>query len=84
MPQGKVVWFSPKKGYGFIRPDGMPTDDNSGDMFVHYTDIRSEGFRSLNCGDVVSYDVITPSNKAKLQANNVRVINRAQGSHKNN
>ncbi len=48
---GRVVWFD-AKGYGFIRPD-----DGGKDLFVHYTSIRAEGFRMLNDGDRVEFDV---------------------------
>jgi cold shock protein len=49
--EGRVKWFNDKKGYGFIE-----TKDQ-GDVFVHYSAIASEGFRSLTEGDRVSFDV---------------------------
>jgi CspA family cold shock protein len=51
MSEGRVKWFNDKKGYGFIE-----TKDQ-GDVFVHYSAILGEGFRSLSEGDVVSFDV---------------------------
>ena len=51
MPEGKVKWFNDKKGYGFIETN------EQGDVFVHYTSIDAEGYRSLNEGDRVSFDV---------------------------
>jgi CspA family cold shock protein len=51
MAEGKVKWFNDKKGFGFIE-----TEDQ-GDVFVHHTAIISEGFRSLNEGDRVSFEV---------------------------
>jgi cold shock protein len=51
MAEGKVKWFNDKKGFGFIE-----TKDQ-GDVFVHHTAIISEGFRSLNEGDRVSFEV---------------------------
>ncbi len=64
MPQGTVKWFSDEKGYGFIRPD-----DGSEDVFVHHTGITGDGFKSLEEGDKVSYEV-TQGRKG-LQAENV-------------
>jgi cold shock protein len=52
MPQGTVKWFNEEKGYGFIEPD-----DGSDDVFVHYSGIEGSGFRSLNEGAKVSYEV---------------------------
>jgi CspA family cold shock protein len=63
-PEGTVKWFSDEKGYGFIRPD-----DGSEDVFVHHTGIVGEGFRSLEEGDKVTYEV-TQGRKG-LQAENV-------------
>jgi CspA family cold shock protein len=61
--QGTVKWFNNEKGYGFIaRPDGP-------DVFVHYTAILSEGYRSLNEGDPVSFEVV--EGQKGLQARNV-------------
>lgn len=52
MPTGKVKWFDNKKGYGFIE-----LDDGSGDIFVHYSDILEEGFKSLSEGDAVQFEI---------------------------
>ncbi|WP_456455188.1 cold-shock protein [Thermovibrio sp.] len=60
---GTVKWFDSKKGYGFI------TADNGQDIFVHYTGISGEGFRSLEEGERVSF-TITESEKG-LKAVNV-------------
>ncbi len=51
MPIGKVKWFDPKKGFGFI------IGDEGQDVFVHYTSIDGEGFRALKDGETVSYDL---------------------------
>jgi CspA family cold shock protein len=51
MANGVVKWFSDKKGYGFIE------QDEGGDIFVHYSAINAEGFRTLAEGDRVSFDV---------------------------
>jgi len=48
---GKVKWFDEKKGYGFIS-----TDDGK-DIFVHFSAIQAEGFKNLNEGDLVEFEV---------------------------
>ncbi len=64
MAQGTVKWFSQEKGYGFIQPD-----DGGEDVFVHHTGIAGEGFKSLEEGDKVTYEVT--EGRRGLQATNV-------------
>jgi CspA family cold shock protein len=52
MPSGKVKWFDPKKGYGFI------VGDQGQDVFVHYTSIIGNGFRALKDGETVDYELV--------------------------
>lgn len=66
MPQGKVKWFNDAKGFGFIQQEGGP------DVFVHFTAIQADGFRSLAEGDQVEFEV--GQGPKGLQAKNVRKI----------
>lgn len=50
---GKVKWFDPRKGYGFIE-----LEDGSGDVFVHFTDIEGEGYRTLEEGQRVKFQIV--------------------------
>lgn len=66
MKQGNVKWFNNRKGFGFI------TDDDGEDVFVHYSSINMDGFRTIAEGARVEFDVITGEKGA--QAKNVSVI----------
>lgn len=68
--RGTVKWFNGEKGYGFI------AQANGQDLFVHYSEIQSKGFRSLNEGDTVEFEV-TDGKKGK-QASQVTVIQSAK------
>jgi CspA family cold shock protein len=63
---GTVKWFDPKKGYGFI------TADNGQDVFVHYTGISGTGFRTLEEGERVSFE-LTESEKGLKAVNVVKL-----------
>jgi CspA family cold shock protein len=64
---GKVKWFNTTKGYGFIQHD-----DISGDIFVHYSMIRGDGFRTLQEGQEVEFTLM--ENESGKQAKDVVVI----------
>ena len=65
--RGTVKWFNDTKGFGFITPS-----DGSSDVFVHHTSIQSEGYRSLNEGDQVEFEVTEGEKGPK--ATNVRPV----------
>jgi CspA family cold shock protein len=52
MARGTVKWFNDQRGYGFITPD-----DDSKDVFVHHSEIQGDGFKSLQEGQVVEFEV---------------------------
>jgi CspA family cold shock protein len=52
MPQGTVKWFNADKGFGFIQPD-----EGGEDLFVHFSAIQAQGYKSLDEGQKVSFEV---------------------------
>lgn len=66
MARGRVKWFSEKKGYGFI------TQEEGNDVFVHYSAIQRDGFKTLHEGDEVEFEV--SQGEKGLQATNVTVV----------
>ncbi len=66
MAEGTVKWFNDAKGFGFIEQDNGP------DVFVHFSEIQADGFKSLAEGDRVSFDVV--QGQKGPQSANVRKI----------
>ena len=66
MTRGTVKWFNNVKGYGFI------AQEQGEDVFVHYTAIQQEGYKSLNAGEEVQFDLTT--GEKGLQAQNVSKV----------
>jgi cold-shock DNA-binding domain protein len=70
MSQGTVKWFNSEKGYGFIA-----NDEGGEDVFVHYSAIQSDGYKSLKEGQKVSFETeADPKNPNKLRAVNVSAL----------
>ena len=67
MAQGTVKWFNPEKGYGFISQEGGE------DLFVHWSEIQMDGYKTLDEGAAVEFEV-TEGDNGKLQASNVRKL----------
>jgi CspA family cold shock protein len=72
MAQGTVKWFNVEKGYGFIAVDGGQ------DVFVHFSNITGTGYRTLEDGQRVEFEIVQGAKGP--EATNVRVINGASGS----
>jgi CspA family cold shock protein len=69
--EGKVKWFNPGKGYGFIEKE------EGGDIFVHYSAIQGDGYKSLKEGERVSFNIVE-SDKGSQAANVEHVEQSAQ------
>lgn len=69
MPEGTVKWFNNEKGYGFVSPA-----DGGKDLFVHFSAIQGNGYKSLEEGQRVSYDAEEGKNGKGPQAVNVHLL----------
>ena len=66
---GRIKWFNNEKGYGFIK------GENDEDIFVHYTAIKQDGYKSLSEGQIVEYELL--ETEKGLQAINVKEVSNA-------
>jgi CspA family cold shock protein len=74
MKSGTVKWFNNSKGYGFIRPD-----EGGEDLFVHYSYIEMDGYKTLKAGQAVTYE-ITQADKG-LHATNIQSVGGGEEDH---
>lgn len=70
MNRGTVKWFNDVKGYGFIVKENEPDKD----IFVHYTAIVTDGFKTLCEGQTVEFDILCDDNGNNAQARNVKKV----------
>ncbi|HRZ39948.1 MAG TPA: cold-shock protein [Candidatus Omnitrophota bacterium] len=62
MAKGTVKWFNAKKGYGFIQ-----SEEEKGDIFVHFSEIQQDGYKSLDEGDAVVFEVFKDDKGSKAR-----------------
>ena len=67
--EGTVAWFDDRKGFGFVKRPGER------DVFVHYSQISAPGYRTLDEGDIIDFDVV--ESPKGLQAENVFIVKKA-------
>ncbi len=70
---GKVKWFSPRRGYGFIIRDNIPPDQENHEIFCHYSSIEMEGFKTLLPELRVSFEVEPGKREGSVEAKNVKI-----------
>ncbi len=69
MAVGRVKWFNNAKGYGFLNVDGEGRD-----IFVHHTSIQADGYRTLNEGDVVTFELVEGPKGLKAEQVAIREV----------
>ena len=69
MPTGKVKWFNPAKGFGFIEPEG-----GGPDVFVHISAVERAGMSSLSEGQKVEFELVTDRRSGKMSADNLKAV----------
>ena len=71
---GIVKWFSPKKGYGFIIRDSIPEGEANHEIFVHYSQVEIEGFKTLLPDLRVSFSISEGKRPGTVEAINVKIL----------
>ena len=71
---GFVKWFSPKKGYGFIIRDSIPEGEANHEIFVHYSQVEIEGFKTLLPDLRVRFTVSEGKRPGSFEATNVKIL----------
>ena len=74
METGQVKWFSAKKGYGFLIRDNIAEGEPNREIFVHYSSVVMEGFKTLLPGLRVQFDVEAGRKNGSIEAKNVKII----------
>lgn len=73
MPTGKVKWFNNAKGYGFILPE-----EGGEDLFVHYSSVEMEGYKTLKAGQTVEYETV--KSPKGFHAVNIRALDEEEST----
>ena len=71
---GIVKWFSPRKGFGFIIRDSVPEDEENHEIFIHYSNIIMEGFKTLLPNLRVSFEIKDGQKSGSIEAADVKII----------
>jgi len=71
---GVVKWFSPRKGYGFIIRDSIPEGEENREIFVHYSKVAMEGFKTLLPDLRVEFEITPGKRDGTIEAMNVKII----------
>lgn len=71
---GTVKWFSPRKGYGFIIRDSVSEGEENKEIFVHYSKVEMDGFKTLLPDLRVSFEISPGKRDGTIEASNVKII----------
>lgn len=74
MELGTVKWFSPKKGYGFIIRDAVPEGSDNHEIFVHFSSVVMDGFKTLLPGLRCQFEIAEGRKQGSIEAKNVKIV----------